>query len=360
MKRISNIIDPHSVIRTLLQLHLIPIYLEEYGEENADEISSRLESMVFLPFSNPIDTRNFIRKNYKLIGDKELLVQSEIEYIDFVKRKKYLHQKHKKRLIKKLDGMYRDATGRERELLKASYDSILSAYESQKIPTIVASEDLQFVAVNIVTKLIETISEEKAELIQTSIWGKRIQRETDYEFSSRVLANALLNDKRPISTFVTENKKGQSATICAVPLMKYADENLDIIILRELRHAVEATDTKIGTHSLEDGAYELFDGIRAEVNALYDENRIKKSNSSDSNESFCVFSRRDDNSLYPGIGFSKCTKFIIDNREKLNRIAFSEDDSLEAYFQKSLLDGLEGETGRVYTKEYFRGIMKKE
>jgi len=357
----SNIIDSRKVLPKLIEL-LIPIYVNDYGEANRKMIADRLNNMVFIPDSNPIDTADFIANNTNNISNIRYMKRGVSEYKDYCR----VSNKYDKKISHMLESFVYNHF--DREVISNDDISIMDLdFDAYSFATvrkmnecdlatrreIIARQhkykaDCYILGIDPITNIyhIEDILRYKKDLlkykneqlVKETKWGKRIKKELKsiYHFTPNDidLADVLFDEGTAATTAVIKNSDGDSRCVVHVPMAAHAEYGIDRILLHELRHAVESGETHTGIYDFNKKKYDYINEVRTEANALEDINKL--------GHDTVFFSKNSKKkSLYEML-LIECEGLVCLCKETFDQMSFlGEVEILEGMMDQAFLDNME-------------------
>ena len=365
----QNIMYPKQVIPDVKR-YLIPRYIHDYGVENRNHILSRFDHTIFIFDSNPILTKEFFDEHLLEIKDYRFKIRSEIEYLDYLRVKKFVEQQAREAFdIALLQNRYVFSYEEVSDLWDLDFESYLP--ENDKLDNILErrkhyENDCLEKGINCVRdpevikrivyckNILKQLSKE--ELIHRSVWGKRLKREIkkDYSFSitDEGLSEIVFDDKNCGTAGYIEVDDEEERYYVYIPLIQNKDfPSLDHILFHELRHRVETEDHNGGLLSFDNQDYYYINELHTETNALLDEKEKK-----------CIYFGGGDSShisLYQYL-FKEAGSFFDDYQCLLNYLAFSNDiEGLEYAFGKDFLQEMEESLSKKAKEKYKRDHQEK-
>lgn len=250
---------------------VLPLYVQDYGEEKKDTIIQRFKDTIFILEGTPLD-----RKKAKSIKT----LRERIEYLDYIcLYKKYLRiaQEEFKRYIELNYHLIPDSNSAKLWDIDFS-PSCLEESKRGEYFLVCLSCGLEPITNNdqiyLISQYKKNIQQKmNIELIKNSLWGKRIHSLAP-DLTSFQLEEILFDTVIAASTCVVETPT-RMVKACYIPLDKLVDSpSLDRIVFHELRHVVETTETKSGLSVFANPQYDLLNEVRTEYNAMNDEKNL--------------------------------------------------------------------------------------
>jgi len=341
----DNILNIEETIGCMIK-RLIPLYIEDYGEEYLNLIKKRISKTLYITSSTPEEEyKHFKKHNVSLPSKKG--GQLEVEYKDYHKLLKKLNKVYETEIISlikdfsiklsniddffslDLNSFSKDSlailkkksekyTALKEEILtrQEAYLSECSRLQINPITDSIIIEDIYAFLIDIQNSIRE-------KLVENSLWGKRIQKSISDSTGCKIpiycLAKILSGDggDAAINYIIVKNK---SARICYFPVIRLLGiGNVDGMFYHENRHVIESSQIGSGLSPRKNCKYNIIDEIRTEKNALRDKESLRE-------ENFILNSKhkKKRQNLYSLI-FPNTGTFFEDYQELLNKLAIMND-----------------------------------
>lgn len=95
----DNILNPNEALESYIK-NLVPLYIEDYGEENLNLVEDRIDKTLYIFDSLPVDEINFFAEHEDLAEKSGRVKLAYEECRDFLKKKRRIENKMDQKFMK--------------------------------------------------------------------------------------------------------------------------------------------------------------------------------------------------------------------------------------------------------------------